>query len=184
MGHGRGVGRGRAIDQRGIGRPPAHVAGPFIEVAVDQLDGVEREVDHALAARALAHAVDRGDEVAGALGQLAFEFAGDSLDLLADAADLLRHHREARALRAGARAFDQRVQRQHLHLVGDLLDRLGLVDRDLVDLRREAVDQRGDIGIIISGFICDRLGFETQRSRHRGLPLAMRSDLQRTRNNH
>ncbi|MGY3507085.1 hypothetical protein ACVIQY_000060 [Bradyrhizobium sp. USDA 3051] len=101
-----------------------------------------------------------------------------------NAADLLRHHGEARALRAGARAFDQRVQRQHLHLVGDLLDRLGLVDRDLVDLRREAVDQRGDIGIIISGFICDRLGFETQRSRHRGLPLAMRSDLQRTRNNH
>jgi len=81
-------------------------------------------------------------------------------------------------LRAGARAFDQRVQRQHLHLVGDLLDRLGLVDRDLVDLRGEAIDQRGDVGIIVGGFGGDRLGFQTQRSRHRGLPLAMRPDLQ------
>ncbi len=174
MGDGCRRRRGSAVDHGRVGCPPAHVAGAFIEIAVDQLDGVERQIDHALAARALAHPLNRGDEVAGALGQLGLELAGDGLDLLADAAHLLRHHGEARALRAGARAFDQRVQRQHLHLVGDLLDRLGLVDRDLVDLRREAVDQRGDVGIVLGGIggsVGDRLGLQTQRSRHRGLPL-------------
>ena len=35
----------RAVDDRAVGRPPAHVAGSLIEIAVDDLDGVEREVD-------------------------------------------------------------------------------------------------------------------------------------------
>ena len=54
------IGRiGGAIDHGGVGRPPAHVAGPLIEVAVDQLDGVERKVDQPLALRLLGHLLDR-----------------------------------------------------------------------------------------------------------------------------
>jgi hypothetical protein len=66
-------------------------------------------------------------QVGGSPGQLGFQ-----LHLLADAADFLRHHGKARAERAGARAFDQCVQRQHFHLVGNLLDRPGLLAGDLI----------------------------------------------------
>jgi hypothetical protein len=128
------LGRGRAIDHRRIGRPPAHVAGSLIEIAVDQLDRVQGQIHHALAAQAVGHARHRAHQAAGALGQLVLKLAGDGLDLLADAAHLLRDHRKSRALGTGARAFDQRIQCQHLHLVGDLLDRLGLLAGDLVDL--------------------------------------------------
>src|SRR4051794_8882104 len=48
-----------------------------------------------------------------------------------------------------ARTLDQRVQRQHLHLVGDLLDRLGLLAGDLVDLGGQSGDQRGNVGFIL-----------------------------------
>jgi len=78
-------------------------------------------------------------------GQLGFQLSGDGLHLLADAADFLRHHGKARAERAGARAFDQRVQRQHFHLVGDLLDRPGLLAGDLIDLGGQSRDQDGNI---------------------------------------
>jgi hypothetical protein len=143
---GRRSGRGGAVDDGGIGGPPEHVAGTFIEIAVDQFDGIERQVDHPFAPRPLGHALHRAHEVAGALGQLTFEVPRDALDLLADAAHLLRDHREARALRARARTFDQCIQRQHLHLVGDLLDRSGFFARDLVDLGGQAGDQLGNIG--------------------------------------
>jgi hypothetical protein len=49
--------------------------------------------------------------------------------------------------------------------IGDLLDRFGLVDRDLVDLRGQLVDQRRDVGVILGFRICgsvrNRLGFQT-----------------------
>ena len=84
--------------------------------------------------------------------------------------DFLRHHGKARALRAGARALDQRVQRQHLHLVGDLLDRLGLLAGDLVDLGGQPGDQRGDVGFVLGacrlgGRFGDRLRFESEARR-------------------
>ena len=171
MGYGGSLRRRRAIDDGGVGRPPAHVAGALIEVAVDQLDGVQRQIDHALAARAVGHLRDRGHQIAGPVGELAFELAGDGFDLLADIADFLRHHGKARALRAGARTFDQRVQRQHLHLVGDLLDRLGLLAGDLVDLGGQSGDQRGNVGFIlgaccIGGLFCDRCGLRAKRDGH------------------
>ena len=173
MGDGRRIRGGRAIDDGGIGGPPAHVAGALIEVAVDQLDGVERQIHHALAARAVAHPRDRVHQIAGAVGELAFELPRDGLDLLADIADFLRDHGKAGALRAGARAFDQRVQRQHLHLVGDLLDRFGLVAGDLVDLGGEPRDQRGDVGFILVVCRIGRCfgGRSCKRDGHLELPL-------------
>ncbi len=39
----------RRLDQGAVGRPPAHVAGPLIQVAVDQFDGIERQVGQARA---------------------------------------------------------------------------------------------------------------------------------------
>jgi len=77
------------------------------------------------------------------------------------AAHLLRDHGEARALRAGAGTFNQRIERQHLHLIGDLLDRPGFLTRDLVDLGGQPGDQRGDIGFLadivgIGRFVGDR----------------------------
>ena len=112
-----------------------------------------------------------GDEIAGAPGELGLELARDGLDLLADAAHLLRHHREAGALRAGPRALDQRVQRQHLHLVGDLLDRLGLLAGDLIDLGGQSGDQRGNVGFILGArrigrLFCDRCGLGAKRDGH------------------
>jgi hypothetical protein len=61
---------------------------------------------------------------------------------------------------AGARTLDQRIQRQHLHLVGDLLNRLGLLAGDLVDLGGQPFDQCGDVGFIFATrlshlFACD-----------------------------
>jgi hypothetical protein len=141
--------RRRAIDDGGVGRPPAHVAGSLIEVSVDQLDGVERQIHHALAARPIGHLRDRCHQIAGPVRELAFELTGDGFDLLADVAHFLRHYGKARALRTGARTFDQRVQRQHLHLIGDLLDRFGLLAGDLVDLGGQSRDQRGNVGIIL-----------------------------------
>ena len=112
----------------------------------------------AFASRLLAHPLDRAHQTAGAARKLAFQLAGDRLDQLADGPYLLRHHRKARTLRAGARALDQRIQRQHLHLVGDLLDRPRFLAGDLVHLGGETADQRGDIGFILGGGLGLRFG--------------------------
>ena len=164
-----------AIHHGGIGGPPAHVAGALIEVSIDQFDGVECEIDHAFAARSLGHFLDRVHQVGGSSGQLGFQLSGDVLHLLADAADFLRHHGKARAERAGARAFDQRVQRQHFHLVGDLLDRPGLLAGDLIDLGGQSRDQDGNICLFVAAFGLRRrirsVADATNRSDHRPRPL-------------
>ncbi len=55
------------------------------------------------------HAGNLFGSLSGALGQLAH---------------LVRHHREAAALLAGARSLDRRVQSQEIGLIGDVLDHL------------------------------------------------------------
>jgi hypothetical protein len=180
--YGCGARRRGAVDDGGIGGPPAYVAGSLIEVAVDQFDGIEREVDHALAARPLGHPLDRAHQVAGPLGQLGFELTRDRLDLLADAAHFLRHHGKARTLRAGTGTFDQRVQRQHFHLVGDVLDRFGLLAGDPVDLGGQPRNQRGDIRFVLGNrwigrFACHRspsTEIAIKRGRHRLISSALR----------
>jgi hypothetical protein len=64
-----------------------------------------------------------------------------------DGAYFLRDDREPCPLRAGARTLDQRIEGQHLHLVGNLLDRPGLFARDLIDLAGQPRDQRRDVGV-------------------------------------
>jgi hypothetical protein len=126
---------------------------------------------HALAARAVGHPRDRAHETAGPPGQLAFQLARDRFDLLAHGAHFLRNDSEPRALRAGARSFYQRVERQHLHLVGDLLDRFRLLAGDLIDLGGQPRDQRGNIGFILGARLIDRFAHgrsgAMERGRHR-----------------
>ena len=51
---------------------------------------------------------------------------------------------------AGTRTLDQRVERQHFHLAGDVLNTLRLVAGDLVDLSRQTGGQQRNIGPFIA----------------------------------
>ena len=110
----------RGGDQIGIGRPPAHVAGAFIKVAVDQIDRGEGAVHQPRAGRRdreLRHHLFQTREPR--LQRLA-QLVRDLADLPRDLAHLLGHQRESRALLAHPRRLDPGVQAQNVHLFGDL----------------------------------------------------------------
>ncbi len=92
---------GGAIDHGGVGGPPAHVAGALVEVAVDDLDGIEGEIDAALRPRLGGEPSHRLGQGIDAAPQIGGQRSGQLFDLARDVADLLSHHREASAVHPG-----------------------------------------------------------------------------------
>jgi hypothetical protein len=122
MGAGLVGGIGRTVDDRAVGRPPAHVAGTLIKIAVDDLDRVERKIDQPSADRGVRHAGRRVAKVVDLGCEFCPKLFGDVLDPRRDLPHLGCDHRKTAAVVAGARTLDQRVQRQHPQRAGDLLD--------------------------------------------------------------
>ncbi len=116
------VGCRGGVDHGGVGRPPADIAGAFVQVAVDQLDGVERQVDQAralgLGRQIVGQAFQRGDFDAQFVGH---QF-GDVLDLTGNLANFIGDDGETGAHVAGALGFDQGIERQDAQHVGDAGD--------------------------------------------------------------
>lgn len=118
-----GSGRRRgAVHHGGVGRPPAHVAGPLIEIAVGDLDGIEREIDQALRARLLGDLLGRLLERADPPAQILLQLGCELGDLGRDRAHLAGDHREAAPVLAGATRLDQGIERENAHAPGDGLD--------------------------------------------------------------
>ncbi len=68
-------------DHGGIGRPPAHVAGPFVKIAIDQFDCVEREIDQARALGFFGHAFGQGLQGVDLRAQFLGHAVGNGFDL-------------------------------------------------------------------------------------------------------
>ncbi|GJD70131.1 hypothetical protein MMMDOFMJ_3073 [Methylobacterium gnaphalii] len=140
-----GLGRvRRAVHHGGIGGPPAHVACPLIEVAVDDLDGVEREIDAAVGARLFGQSRDGMGEFVDARAQADPEPGGDPFDFRRDGANLLGDDGEPGTLVARMRRLDQRVERQKLHAARDRLDRVEIRRGGVLQVSRGGADEFGE----------------------------------------
>src|ERR1700722_7313306 len=93
--------RRRAVHYGRIGRPPADIAGALIEVAVGDLDGVERKVDQAVRARLRRHLLGRLLERIDPPSEAPLQLARDIGDLPRYRADLAGDDRKAAAVLAG-----------------------------------------------------------------------------------
>ena len=123
---GRGFGGG--VDDGAVGRPPADIAAALIEVAVDELDGIQGEIDHAGAVRRLGHGAGEGGKPLDLAAEFDVEPLGQGVDLLGNATDFLADDGKAAADLAGACRLDQGIEGKDLHAaryganVGDLLN--------------------------------------------------------------
>jgi hypothetical protein len=127
---------GERCDHGAVGRPPADVATSFVEIAIDDLDHVEREVCQTCAA---SFGSERFADVIefGELGiQIAAEASGDLLNRIADATDLLRDDCKSTAMLTSTRGLDLCIDRQHACQARDLLNLSQALTRDLTDFVR------------------------------------------------
>ncbi len=118
-------------DDGGVGRPPAHVAGALVEIAVDDLDGVAREIDQPLAARLGDHAGADLAQFGTGGGELRLHVGGEAADLHRHRFHLGGDDAESLAGIAGARRLDRRVEGEDAGLRGDRGDRAALRGGDL-----------------------------------------------------
>ncbi|CAM3515184.1 hypothetical protein BUGL105410_36595 [Burkholderia gladioli] len=134
---------GHAIHHRRIGGPPAHVAGAFIEVAVDDIDHVQREIGTTLPVvrvHAIDHAVAEFGQPRQRTDQFLVEDVGDLADPLRDMLHLVGHHGEPLAGLAGARRLDQRVEREEGGFAIDVVDVADLAGGEAPDFVRQVDD--------------------------------------------
>ena len=128
------AGVGGGADQSAVGRPPAHVAGALEQVAVDDLNGVQRQVGETLAAKIDQHPAAGFLDLAGVGFHRVAEIRGDMIDLLGDIADFLGDHAEGGTGGAGAAGFDARIECQNLGGGHDRLNGADLVAGHLGDV--------------------------------------------------
>ena len=141
-----GVGSATASTTAESVAPPADVAGPLVEIAVHDLDAVQRQVGEAGATVAVDHtrnACAEAIELLDLAVEVRLQFARHLLDRRRDFLDLARHHREAATGFAGPRRLDQRVQGQDPGAVGDVLDGCDAGRDGLRDRGRQIDDQGG-----------------------------------------
>ena len=136
----RFVRRLQAVDHGAVRGPPAHVAGPLEEVSVDQLDGVQRQVDQALAGQVIDDLTADGLEQAGLLRQFLDQTVGDLGYFRGHALDLAGDDREATSQFADPSALDQGVECQDPGAASDRLDVGDLLPADPSDFLAEADD--------------------------------------------
>ena len=132
--------RGNAVHHGAVGRPPAHVARAFVEIAIDNLDRVKRKIHEAGALRLARHPPHQRFQLCDLATQLLFQRPGDGRDLAANVANLLRDDRESPAGFTGACRLDHRVERQDAHPRRNLLDLGHLLDGERVDLASQRRD--------------------------------------------
>ena len=119
------------IDHSRIGCPPAHITSSLEQVAVDQLDCIEGQIDKALALGLIRHDLDAMLQIDDAVCQIRFEFSGDAFDAAADGSNLLSHHGKPGPMLTGAGGLDHRIQGKNFHLAGYLPDAAGLLGREI-----------------------------------------------------
>jgi hypothetical protein len=137
----------RAGDDRAIGRPPAHVAGALIEIAVDDIDRVQRQIDQPRALRLLGHQPGQAIERRDLAGELGIERRRNAADFGGYAAHFLRDDCEAAPRVAGALRLDHRVEREDLGAAGDLRSAIGGGGRDVLG----ELDDPFRIGRLVAG---------------------------------
>ena len=114
------------VNQCGIGGPPAHVAAAFVEVAVDEVDGVERQVAQAAVGGFLGEPVGQHVEFAGDAGGSVFDALCGAFGGGREFGQLLGHHGKPAPGFACPSGFHAGVHRQD---VDGAVDALDLVER-------------------------------------------------------
>jgi hypothetical protein len=113
---------GRAVHHGGVRGPPAHVAGTFVKVAVDDLDHVQGEIGESCSPKPRDERVSQGVELPDARIQSLLESGNDLGDLVGDGFHLAGDDGEADSGLPGACRLDGGVHRQQLGGHGDPVD--------------------------------------------------------------
>ena len=113
---------GHHIHHRAVGCPPADIAGAFIEVAVNDFDGIACQIGKAVAPVFERHILPCRADAGRILGDAGMERCRKRGDLSGNRPHFLGNHGKALASLAGTGRFKPRVHRDDTGMEHDLIE--------------------------------------------------------------